>query len=130
MHYFSLFYYYSTIIMHYSTIIFTIIFSIILLLFYIGLLFYYYFYYYFILLKINFAIILIIFRCRYQSCESLSSHILDLCTEIRLTIAFKNCLYIKKACLVNTKQQGRLFQHYYAHYLSYYSHYFDSLLRI
>jgi hypothetical protein len=72
------------------------------------------------------------FRYRCQSCENLPSPILDLCAVIRLTIVFKNlnCLCIKRACLANTMQQGRLFQHYYAHYLSYYSNYFDSLLRI
>ena len=76
------------------------------------------------------SIILIIFRCRYQSCESLPSQILDLCTVFRLTIVFKNRLCIKQACMINTMQQGRRFQLYYAHYLSYYSNYFDSLLLI
>jgi hypothetical protein len=73
---------------------------------------------------------LIIFRCRYQACLSLPAPTLDLCTEIRLTIVFNNRLCIKRACLMNTMQQGRRFPHYYAHYLSYYSNYFDSLLRI
>jgi hypothetical protein len=76
------------------------------------------------------SLILIIFRCRYQAYESLPAPILDLCTEIRLTIVFKNRLCIKLACLMNTMHQGRRFQHYYAHYSSYYSNYFDSLLLI
>jgi hypothetical protein len=35
-------------------------------------------------------IILIILRCRCQSCESLPAQILDLCTEIWLTIVLKD----------------------------------------
>jgi hypothetical protein len=73
---------------------------------------------------------LIIFRCRYQSFESLLSQILDLCTVFRLTFVFQNRLCIKQACMMNTMQQERRIQHYYAHYLSYYSNYFDSLLLI
>ncbi len=87
------------------------------------------YYYRYNLLFFNCFIILL---CRCQSCESLPAQILDLCTEIWLTTAsvLKDRLCIKQACLMNTVEQGRQFEHYYAHYLFYYSNCFDSLLRI
>ncbi len=95
-HYFSLLYYYSVIILHYSTIVFPIIF----------------FYYFPIILFLTFIlqlflllfhiiagtkyyllIIFIVLRCRCQSCESLPAKILDLCTEIWLTIVLRDRLW-------------------------------------
>ncbi len=52
-------------------------------------------------------IIWIILRCRCQYCESLPAQILDLCTELWLTISSQDRLCVGTVCMMNIRNMGR-----------------------